>query len=91
MHHTGTSLLSLIGRLIAVVFDALGMVVGALRELLEGLGIDGPIETLILVLVGVVVLLTAFQLLGRLFVVLLVVFVALLVLRFLLPPVTVHG
>ena len=91
MQHTdGNSLLGLLGRLLAVVFDAIGMVVGFLRQLLEGLGIDGPIETLILILVGVVLVLTAFQLLGRLFLVLLVVFLLLVVLRHVLPPGAAH-
>ena len=85
-HGVENSPLPLLGRLLAVVFDAIGMVVGLFRQLLESVGFDGPIETLILLLVGAVIVLTAFQLLGRLFIVLLVVFLLLLVLRHVLPP-----
>ena len=81
VQHAASFVLALAMKLLAVVLDAIGMVEGFLRSALESAGIDGPVETLTLVLVGVVLVITAFQVFGRLFLLLLVLFVLLLAVR----------
>ncbi len=90
MEHAANIVLALALKLLAVVTDAIGMVEGFLRHLLEGAGIGGPIETLVLVLVGLALVVAAFQVFGRLFLVLLLVFVVLVLLRTWVPGVAHH-
>ena len=85
MQHAATLVLGLAMKLLAVVTDAIGMVEAFLRHLLESAGFNGPIETLILLAVGLLLVIAAFQLFGRLFLVLLLVFVLLVAVRHLLP------
>ncbi len=85
VQHAATFVLALAMKLLAVVLDAIGMVEGFLRHALESVGIDGPVETLTLVFVGVLLVIAAFQIFGRLFLLLLAVFVLLLAVKALLP------
>lgn len=88
VQHAATLVLGLAMKLLAVVTDAIGMVEAFLRSLLEGMGVTGPIETLILLAVGLLLVIAAFQVFGRLFLVLLLVFVLLVAMKHLLPGVT---
>ena len=90
MQHAATLVLGLAMKLLAVVTDAIGMVEAFLRQTLESVGVNGPIETLILLAVGLLLVIAAFQVFGRLFLVLLVVFVLLVLLRHLLPGMASH-
>lgn len=91
MQHAATLVLGLAMKLLAVVTDAIGMVVAFLRGLLEGAGINGPIETVVLGAVGLLLVIAAFQVFGRLFLALLLVFVLLVLLKHLLPGVPHPG
>lgn len=85
MQHAATLVLALALKLLAVVTDAIGMVEGFLRQALEGAGVTGPIETLVLAGVGLLLVIAAFQIFGRLFLILLLVFVLLLLLKHMMP------
>ena len=85
MEHAAAIVLGLIAKLAAVVTDAIGLAIAFLRRALEGVGVTGPIETLVLVFVAVLLVITAFQVFGRLFLVLLLVFLVLVVLGHLAP------
>jgi hypothetical protein len=90
VEHAAALVLALALKLLAVVGDAIGMVEGAARHILEHAGVTGPAETVVLVVLGLLLVVAAFQVFGRLFLVLLLIFLALVLLRAFLPHVASH-
>jgi hypothetical protein len=89
MNHAIDLVLGAIVWLISIVAAGIDLLEGLLRGTLAQAGITGPAASLILLLVGVLLVVLAFRLFGRLLGILIIVFLVLLGLHWLLaghPP-----
>ncbi|MCQ8240666.1 hypothetical protein [Rhizosaccharibacter radicis] len=86
MNHLLDLLLSAIFWLIGLVAAGIGWMEGVLAGLLAGVGVTGPTASAILLLVGILLVVAAFRLFGRLLGVLILLFLLLLALHWLLAP-----
>lgn len=85
MQHAADLVLAFLLQFLTLLAGLLGALEGVIRHALASIGIGGPLQTLILVLLGTLFLLAAFRLFGRFVLALLVVFLLLVLLRALLP------
>ena len=81
MQHASTIILNIAVELFDLVVAAIVLLEGMVRKALTGLGIDGAAQTVILVVVTILFVVAAFRAFGRLFAILIVVFVLLLLLH----------
>ena len=89
MDHALNVVLGLLVRLFELVVAAIAVIEGAARHLLSQVGITGPLQGVLLIVLGVLLVLAALRLFGRVFAVLLLVVLVLLLLHGLVvgPPV----
>ena len=81
MTQAANTILSLILTLYHLIVRAIGTAEHALRQGLNDIGVGGPIQELILILVAVLFVIAALQLFGRLFAVLIALFLILVILH----------
>ncbi len=79
--------LSLIAGLLAVIVGAIDATIGVLRSALAQIGLHGPPQTALLVILAILLIVSALRLFGRVFAVLIALFLLLLVLQMLVPGV----
>ena len=82
-----TELLALIRRLVDLVLSGLAAIEIWFRHQLAGLGVAGPIQTIILIAIAVVLIAVALRLFGGVLRAVVVIFLVLLALHALLPVV----
>ena len=86
--------LTLILRLVAAVMAVIGVIEVALRRLLVDAGINGELQSAILIIAAIMLIVAALRLLGGVFGVLITVLLLLLVVSLLMPglhiPTTAH-
>ncbi len=90
MDHALTVLIGLLVQLFDLVVAAIAFIEGAARHLLSQVGITGPLQGALLIVLGVLLVLAALRLFGRVFAVLLLIVLVLLLLHGLVagpPPV----
>jgi hypothetical protein len=81
MQHASTIILNVAIELFDLVVAAIVLLEGMVRKALTGLGIGGAAQTVILAVVTIMLVVAAFRAFGRLFAILIVVFVLLLLLH----------
>ncbi len=86
--------LTLILRLVAAVMTVIGVIEAALRRLLVQAGINGELQSAILIVVAILLIIAAVRLLGGVFGLLITILLVLLIVNLLMPglhiPTTVH-
>jgi hypothetical protein len=86
--------LTLILRLIAAVMAVIGVIEVALRRMLVSAGINGELQSAILIIAAILLILAALRLLGGVFGLLITVLLVLLIVSLLMPglhiPTTAH-
>ena len=90
MDHALNVVLGLLVRLFELVVAAIAVIEGAARHLLSQLGVTGPLQTALLIVLAVLLVVAALRVFGRLFALLLLVVLVLLLLHGLVagpPPV----
>ncbi len=90
MNHALNLVLGLLIQLFGLVVAAIAFIEGGARHLLSQVGITGPLQGALLVVLGVLLVLAALRVFGRLFAVLLLIVLVLLLLHGLIagpPPV----
>ncbi len=82
---------ALILGLLAVIMAAMATIEEFLRRLMTQAGIDGQLQKIVLIVVAVLLILAALRLFGRVFGVLIAIFLILLVIHVLLPGLSAPG
>ena len=94
MHSAIDFVLTLILRLVAAVMTIIGVVEEGLRRLLVHAGINGQLQSAVLIVVAILLIISAIRLLGGVFGLLITVLLILLIVNLLMPglhiPTTAH-